>query len=193
MSNTRRLKPKPLLRAFNAGIREANQRERGKFDGLFGQLPQEASQLLRDIVSDLRDYVLRKCTKKEARRLLRERVPQKKYRNVTPISDDVELALRLLNNINSAMRCTDDDPKHPNYFTNLIFGTVGVRDKRRQEGTRVERRRDITEWLEAQLRRNPSAKSPDLWSIAPEFIKDQIGFERFRKRVTAARKRVASN
>lgn len=189
MSNIGRLKPKPSLRAFNAGIREANRRERGEFDGLFGQLPQEASQLLKDIVSDLRDCVLRKCTKKEARRLLRERVPQERYRNLTPISEDVELALCLLNNIRSAMRSKDDDPGHPDYFTTLIFGKVGVRDKNRNAGTRKERRRDITEWLEAQLRRNPSAKSPELWSIAPLFIKDQIGLERFKKRLTAARKK----
>ena len=62
------------------------------------------------------------------------------------------------------------------------------RDDRRQEGTRKERRPEITEWIETQLTRQPAAKSPELWRIAPEWLTDQIGEDRFSKRVTAARK-----
>lgn len=62
------------------------------------------------------------------------------------------------------------------------------RDDRRQEGTRKERRPEITQWIEAQLSRRPDAKSPELWRIAPEWLTDQIGEDRFSKRVTAARK-----
>ncbi|QRP62696.1 hypothetical protein I6J77_11160 [Rhodanobacter sp. FDAARGOS 1247] len=62
-----------------------------------------------------------------------------------------------------------------------------IRDKARQEGTKKERRPDVTEWISAKLRRDPLAKSPELWSRAPEWLTDQIGYERFRKRVTAVR------
>lgn len=62
------------------------------------------------------------------------------------------------------------------------------RDEARQEGTRKERRPEISEWLSTQLRRNPDAKAPALWAIAPEWLTDDIGFGSFQKRVTAARK-----
>lgn len=65
---------------------------------------------------------------------------------------------------------------------------LAQRDKKRQDGTRKERRPDITEWIEKKLNGNPAAKSPDLWASAPEWITDQIGYERFSKRVTNVRK-----
>lgn len=69
---------------------------------------------------------------------------------------------------------------------------LAKRDAARQEGTRKRRRRDVDAWIDAQLKANPAAKSPALWSAAPEWITEQIGEERFAKRVTDARKRVAS-
>lgn len=66
------------------------------------------------------------------------------------------------------------------------------RDKRRQAGTSKERRPEITEWLDEQLRRTPEAKSPELWRRAPDWITDQIGERRFAERVTRARKKRAS-
>jgi hypothetical protein len=174
------------LKAFADGVAEAERREHGDFDGLFGQLPPDSSQLLRDILSDLRDCVLRKHAADEARRLLIERVPCDGYRNVTPVADDVALALDVLISIQSATRCEGD------YFAHLILGSAGARDKKRQAGTRKEKRPDITEWIDKQITLNPKAKSPELWYIAPDWLTDQIGERRFAARVTARRKARAS-
>lgn len=65
-----------------------------------------------------------------------------------------------------------------------------IRDMKRQAGTKKERRPKITQWIEAQLKRDPDAKSPDLWSKAPEDVRDCIGYDRFCKRVTQAREKV---
>jgi hypothetical protein len=181
-----------ILAALDAGIAEANRRERAEFDGLLGQLPEGSSSVLCNIVSMLRDFLLDRYSEADVRALLQEYEPVPGYRNVTPVADDVDLALGIMNLIRSAMRCTDEDPRRPDHFTKLILGGVGVRDKKRQAGTRKERRPDITAWISAQLRRDPRAKSPDLWARAPEYITEQIGQDRFAKRVTACRKRVAS-
>jgi hypothetical protein len=66
-----------------------------------------------------------------------------------------------------------------------------IRDNKRQNALKQPRRPDIDDWLESQLKADPAAKSPYLWDIAPEWLTDQIGIDRFKKRVTAARKRVA--
>jgi len=66
------------------------------------------------------------------------------------------------------------------------------RDKERQAGTKKERRPDVTEWISDQLRRNPTAKASDLWSRAPDWLTDQLGLDRFRKRLSAAKKMGAS-
>lgn len=63
-----------------------------------------------------------------------------------------------------------------------------IRDNSRQAGTRKERRPDITRWIDDQLRRDPRAKSPRLWSIAPQWLTDQIEQRSFARRVTARRK-----
>jgi hypothetical protein len=64
------------------------------------------------------------------------------------------------------------------------------RDDRRQAGTKKERRPGITEWIEQRLAGDSGAKSPQLWADAPEWITDEIGYERFSKRVTKARKKL---
>ncbi|MBN8727601.1 MAG: hypothetical protein J0H15_07840 [Xanthomonadales bacterium] len=67
-----------------------------------------------------------------------------------------------------------------------------IRDRRRQDGTRKPRRPDIDAWMDGQLRRDPDVKAPELWERAPSWIKDQVALDRFKKRVTDARKRAAS-
>ena len=62
------------------------------------------------------------------------------------------------------------------------------RDKKRQEGTKKERRPEITKWIAKQLQADPTAQSPDLWAKVPEWIEDEIGYDRFAKRVTQGRK-----
>lgn len=68
---------------------------------------------------------------------------------------------------------------------------MAIRDAKRQAGTHKERRPEITEWIDQQLRRDPNAKSPDLWAQAPDWITDDIGERRFAARVSAARKKMA--
>lgn len=58
------------------------------------------------------------------------------------------------------------------------------------EGRKKERRPEVTKWITNQLTRRPDSKSPELWADAPEWLTDQIGFDRFSKRVTAARKKL---
>jgi hypothetical protein len=67
-----------------------------------------------------------------------------------------------------------------------------TRDNARQAGTRKGRRPEIDDWIDRQLSADPRGKTPDLWKRAPEWLTDQIGPDRFAKRVTASRKRVAS-
>lgn len=61
-----------------------------------------------------------------------------------------------------------------------------------QKGRRKERRPHITEWISKRLNRKPDAKSPELWADAPEWLTDEIGYDRFSKRVTKARKELKS-
>jgi len=188
------MKSKPIpdfadpMVALDAGIAEANRRELGDFDGLLGQFDPEASGLLRDILTHLRDYLLDRCSDDEARHLLTVFEPRPGYRNMPVVDDDVLLAIDLLNMFRSVARCTEHAPRESMKFSNLIFGTAGARDRRRQAGTRKERRPDITKWIAAALERNPGAKVPELWRNAPEWLTDQIGVARFRKRVTVVRK-----
>lgn len=75
----------------------------------------------------------------------------------------------------------------------ILSATRGIgadRDQRRQFGTRKERRPKITQWITKQLARRPGVKSPELWTDAPDWITDDIGYDRFSKRVTAARKKL---
>jgi hypothetical protein len=76
----------------------------------------------------------------------------------------------------------------------LTVSPIVMRDISRQAGTKKERRPEITDWIIEKLSKNPGAKCPDLWSTAPDWITEQIGPDRFKKRVAAARKkRAASN
>lgn len=175
------------LKALDAGIDEANRRERGDFDGLLGQLPDGASLALQGVVSDLRDYLLNKYPEDQLRELLEEYEPRPGFQHLTPVDDGVELALQLFIGIRSAMRCEGE------HLAILIFGKAGARDEKRQAGTRKERRPEVTEWIDKQLARDPHVKSPELWSRAPAWLKDQISIDRFKKRLTNRRKKVASN
>jgi len=66
-----------------------------------------------------------------------------------------------------------------------------VRDQVRQAGTRKPREpaQGLQKWIDTQVqRRDETAR--ELWGRAPEWITDAIGFDRFQKRVSDARKRV---
>jgi len=62
------------------------------------------------------------------------------------------------------------------------------RDKKRQDGTRKERRPEINAWIAQEIARTPTARSPELWRRAPVWITDQIGERSFAVRVTQQRK-----
>lgn len=74
-----------------------------------------------------------------------------------------------------------------NSVRQALWDPTVQRDRARQKGTQKPRRPDINEWIEKQLRRQHSAKSPALWNLAPERITDQIGYGAFAKRVTNVR------
>ncbi|MHB8447383.1 MAG: hypothetical protein ACYC9P_05600 [Rudaea sp.] len=104
----------PAIAAFSAGVAEANRREQGDFDGLLGQVRDDASPLLADILTELRDVLLEHYPDKaKARSLLTEHEPPdhehgKGFRHVTPVDYELALAIRLLNMIRSAYRCNED-------------------------------------------------------------------------------------
>jgi hypothetical protein len=185
--------------ALNA---ETERKEGGAFDGLFGQFDNNTSQVLRDTLSDLRDYLLAYCKNDEvkARSLLSEHEPTPGYRNVTPVPDDIALVLRLLNSYRSLSGCT------PGRYAELMYGE---RDRKRQAGTRGKRGSRMPT-LDNWLDRAKLGKSNDeLWQMLPQseegddLYRDadtvtevytngkQLTIKRaaFDKRVTAARNR----
>lgn len=191
------MQPKPIptfhsdMEAMDAGIAEANRRERGDFDGLLGGFDELSSGLLRDILTRLRGYLLDRYTDKEASDLLDAFEPPIVKGGAssgvvhwhTPVVDtDIELAVDLMNMIRSAARCEGER------FANLILGPAGVSGVKWQAGAHKPKRPQINDWIGKQLDRNPVAKCPALWHAAPEWITDDIGIDAFRKRITAVRK-----
>jgi hypothetical protein len=133
-------------------MKGANRREPGEFDRLVGSLGKGESQLLSDLISDIRDVVIDWCQDDElALTLLVERAAASGYRNVHPAPADVELALRLLSSIVSARLCK------PGEMEKLF---LGARDASRQEGVRKPRRPEINDWILAQLQVDPSDEVP---------------------------------
>src|SRR5690348_383451 len=141
------MQPKPLpdfvgpMQAMDAGIAEADRRERGDFDGLLGGLDPEGEEsiLLRGILSRLRGYLLDRYSDEEARHLLDAFEPPivkdgatagVVHWNVPGVDDDVQLVIDLLRMIRSAAHCEGER------LAILILGKAGARDKRRQAGTR---------------------------------------------------------
>lgn len=68
---------------------------------------------------------------------------------------------------------------------------LAKRDKKRQDGTKQPRRPEINDWIKRKLKAEPQARSPALWRMAPDWITDQIGEDRFSKRVTQVRKELS--
>jgi hypothetical protein len=77
-----------------------------------------------------------------------------------------------------------------------------IRDGERQAGTEKPRFPECNEWIDDQLRRQPDAKSPELWSRAPDWITEDrpipgkdtsrrtLSYDSFARRVTAGRGRL---
>jgi hypothetical protein len=172
------------LNALKAGIAEANRRNQGHFDGLLGLLPKGGSQLLQTLIVELRDTLLNRYTDEEARNLIAEYTPDRdkpRYRNVTTVPDDIELALNLLYLIASALKC------NPEVRAKLFLGN---RDAARQAGTQKKRNQHINDWIETKLKSNSSIKSKDLWELATHEVTDFVSYGRFAKRVSDTRKKI---
>lgn len=80
-------------------------------------------------------------------------------------------------------------------LTKTFLRPKAARDDKRQAGTRKKRQRwpEVNDWIDAQLRRDPNAKSPDLWQRRPDYIRDPHGCDpisvrTFEARVTERRK-----
>lgn len=71
----------------------------------------------------------------------------------------------------------------------LKAAPVVIRDNKRQEGTKKERRPNINAWINKQMKRTPKATRPELWDMAPDWLTDEIGRDRFLKRVSKVRKK----
>jgi hypothetical protein len=63
------------------------------------------------------------------------------------------------------------------------------RDFNLQMSKRKAKRPELDKWIDQQFSADPTLKSPELWSRLPQRFKDNIGEDRFSKRVTAGRKR----
>lgn len=64
-----------------------------------------------------------------------------------------------------------------------------IRDQVRQAGTRKERRPEITEWIDGRLALRLDENAAAMWAAAPEWLRDKIGIDRFKKRITKCKKR----
>ena len=169
--------------AMSAGIEEADRLARGEFDGLLGSLDPGSSRLLRDIIAQLRDVLLDQYTDEEARELIAAFEPRPGYRNLPVVPDDVDLALRLMNLVASALRCNPD--RRDDFF-------LGPRDASRQRTVKKPRRPRVDDWIDRQLQRRPDVKAPELYALAPDWLTSDVGLGRFRRRLTAGRKRLKS-
>lgn len=83
----------------------------------------------------------------------------------------------------TAPRATDGLMTH-----NSAAERVFKRDAARQKGTRAPRQPELQGWIADQVARGTGETAAELWGRAPDWITDVIGFDRFRKRMTAAKK-----
>ena len=72
----------------------------------------------------------------------------------------------------------------------LAAAPSSIRDRARQAGTRKPRETvpGLQDWIAKQVQRRTGETAHDLWNRAPEEFTEAIGFDRFRKRVSRARK-----
>lgn len=63
-----------------------------------------------------------------------------------------------------------------------------IRNRARDAGTRKPRNAALQESINTLVERHPALTAKELWREASSAITDQIEFERFRKRVTEARR-----
>lgn len=57
------------------------------------------------------------------------------------------------------------------------------------EARRKPKRPELQEWIDKQVAACAGETIKDLWRRAPDWVSDEIGFDRFTKRVAAARKK----
>ena len=72
--------------------------------------------------------------------------------------------------------------------TKMTLDPEVSRDRARQAGTRKPRNDELQTGVNRLVARFPDLSATELWQKASTDIQDQIGFDRFRKRVTEARR-----
>ncbi|WHZ20484.1 MAG: hypothetical protein OJF55_002633 [Rhodanobacteraceae bacterium] len=76
-------------------------------------------------------------------------------------------------------------------ITKTALRPKAANEDKRLAGARKKRRADINEWIEKQLKRDPSASARGLYARAPNFITDYITtLTPFRARVTVVREQL---
>lgn len=155
------------LNAVTAAIKKATRRGKGKFDGVFGSLPDDAAVVLRDIVVYLRQYLLdeRRLSKKALRKLAAESLPMNGYRSVSQRAEDdgVRVALSVLNTVCSVMEVGDFQQKldgqplsKSEAIMLLLSGRTGVQRHRHMERQRTNAKKGSQARTEG--RRNREAR-----------------------------------
>ena len=69
-----------------------------------------------------------------------------------------------------------------------LLKTGAIKEANRDKASRKPRNKDRDEWIRKQLSHAPRAKPSDLWSRAPDSVKQVSEFERFSKRVRKIKK-----
>jgi len=60
------------------------------------------------------------------------------------------------------------------------------------DGRKLPKRREVQKWIDAEVAKKTAETAKKLWSRAPDWLTDQIGFDRFQKRFTQARKKAGN-
>jgi hypothetical protein len=170
--------------SFDLGVAE-DDRRRAALDSLLGdRFDKDASGLLSDISFDLLCYLLDHTQSvAAAQALLIEHEPRSGYRTVTPVTDDVALAVPILNGIRSAVACKKAE------YARLILGPVEVRlrESRRKGGKKAaesKQKEAMGEWQARALAHRDQLlrTGEDPLSVA------SVVADRFRKSPSAVRR-----
>lgn len=168
--------------------RDLQRRDQG-FDGLLARIPTGSSPLLREIVKFLEHHLQHKYDDEKARFLLGLVIdglgkpdPKIGYGNIPP--DDL-LALSILARIQISIG------KGPGAIESVFLGPLGTHEAFRRKASRMPRRPHIDQFIRSLLDVDTTRRAKDLWEVAPMSIKEDIGFERFRKRVSKVRAEIS--
>ena len=157
------------------------------FDGLLSEIPSGTSLLLARIVRTLQHHLQRKYSDARAKQLLGSVAaglgPPRDEEGYDIPADDL-LALQILGN--QVAQIVNDKQGMADAF----LGPLGVQEAKRRDASKRPRRPHIDEFIRKRLTLDPTAKGTDLWDQVPSSISDDIGRDRFLKRVSKVRKEI---